>query len=129
MSSQNEFESLQNRKEGLEKELQSETEREKTLQEDVKIFEVKVAIKKLEEQLKAKHEAAEKLESKTKDLKTELEKPESAKTTEEQKPEAIEKVDEQEEKDLQVAVIPAENSQPAESQETEKEKQKKYRFF
>jgi len=121
--------SLETRKTELEDELQSLTEKEKTLKENVKALEVKVAIQKLEEKIKAKREDVEKLEFRQSDLEKESKEPAISETTDEREPEGEHKVEEEQEKDSAVTMVPFEGEEPAQSQELHKEGKKKHKFF
>ena len=122
-----EFENLEKKHAELESELQSLTEKEKALNENVKTLEVEVAIQKLEEKIRAKRKSVERLNSKKKKLEKELEEPETSKITEEPRPEDAEKVEGQE-TDVMVTVAPVESQEPAQSQEEREEKKEKSIF-
>jgi hypothetical protein len=124
-----ELANLEIREAELENKLQSLTEKEKTLKENVKALEVKVAIQKLEEKVKAKREAVEKLELRKSDLEKESKEPAISETTDEREPEGEQKVEEEQEKDSAVAMVSFESEEPAQSQELYREGKKKHKFF
>ncbi len=73
--SSTELEQIQKKKSELANELRSMEQREKALAEGIKILEEKFAIQELEEQVKAKRAALDRLESKRKELEKRIKEP------------------------------------------------------
>ena len=96
-----EIEELQNKKAGLEAELQSLTEQEQSLDDKVKILEEKLAIQELNMQINARRDAISQFTTRVKELEEKLENPwkeeaptqwqePSEQTEPEQEPETVE---------------------------------------
>jgi chromosome segregation ATPase len=114
-----EIENLRARKERLKDELQAEEQKEKSLQEDTEILEEKIEIRDLEKKLEARRESVTQLESKKRELQGQWEQPDKDTKKEEEPKEPSSQ--------LMVNVEPAYNPEPAQSDE--QNAQKKRRFF
>lgn len=129
-----EHDELQRKKAELEDELRSLAAKEKDLKENVKALEIKVEIRKLEDDLKAKREAVEKLESEKDKWALKLEKPASEAISEEAKPEEAPPEDwqmgvEEQETGVKVTAAPEGDEGPAQPQEEPKKEKRKRIFF
>jgi hypothetical protein len=121
-----EIETLRSRKEELRCELETETQKEKSLEESIQILEEKLAIRDLEEKLSARQESVRKLESKKTDLENQFSQPKT------QLPAQEEIVKNENPDEQSMGVLVQEEQVPiAESVESAEhsEKKKKHGFF
>lgn len=121
-----EIETLRSKKEELKCELEVEMQKEKSLEENIKILEEKLAIRDIEEKLEAKRESVEKLESIRNELELQFNQPKTQLSTEDD----AKKNEQQKEQStgLLVQEETVSNASPIESVEPS-EKKKKRGFF
>lgn len=114
-----EIESLRARNETVKAELQTEEQKEKSLQEDITILEEKIEIRDLEKKLEAKRESVKQLASRKSELQDKWDQPtqDTKKEDEPQEPPS----------QLMVNVEPACDHAPVQSDESNA--QRKRRFF
>lgn len=114
-----EIETLRSKKEELKCELEAEIQKEKSLEENIKILEEKLAIRDLEEKLEAKRESVKKLESIKNELESQYNQSKTLLSTEQQNEQST---------GLIVQEEPVSNTGSVESTEPS-EKKKKHGFF
>jgi predicted RNase H-like nuclease (RuvC/YqgF family) len=114
-----EIDDLRARKEKLRDELQTEEQKEKSLQEDIEVLEEKIEIRDLEKKLEAERESVKQLESRKSELQNIWNQPaQDTKKDEESKEQSPQ---------LTVNIEPTNNSEPIQTDEQNTEK--KRRFF
>jgi predicted RNase H-like nuclease (RuvC/YqgF family) len=114
-----EIDDLRARKERLKDELQTEEQKEKSLQEDIEVLEEKIEIRDLEKKLEAERESVKQLESRKSELQNIWNQPtQDTKKDEEPKEQSPQ---------LTVNIEPTNNSKPIQTDEQNAEK--KRRFF
>jgi chromosome segregation ATPase len=114
-----EIENLRARKERLKDELQTEEQKEKSLQEDIETLEEKIEIRDLEKKLETKRESVKQLESRKSELQDKWNQPAQNTKKDEESTEPSSQ--------LMVNVEPAYNPESIQSDEPNAEK--KRRFF
>jgi len=114
-----EIENLRVRKERLKDELQTEEQKEKSLQEDIEVLEEKIEIRDLEKKLEVERESVKQLESRKSELQDRWNQP-TQDTKKDEEPE-------EQSSQLAVNVEATNNSEPIQSDE--QNAQKKRRFF
>jgi chromosome segregation ATPase len=114
-----EIEMLRARKETLKGELQTEGQREKSLQEDIEILKEEIEIRGLEKELDTRRESVKQLESRKSELQGEWsQSTQDTRKNEESKAEPS--------NEPTVMVMPTENQQPLESEESGAQKKKRW---
>lgn len=121
-----EIETLRSKKEELKCELETEIQKEKSVEENIKILEEKLAIRDLKEKLGAKRESVKKLESIKAELESQFNQP-SVQLPSEDDAKKNEQLKEQS-TGLLMQEEPVANAKPVESTEPS-EKKKKHGFF
>jgi len=114
-----EIENLRVRKERLKDELQTEEQKEKSLQEDIEVLEEKIEIRDLEKKLEVERESVKQLESRKSELQDRWNQP-TQDTKKDEEPE-------EQSSQLAVNVEATNNSEPIHSDE--QNAQTKRRFF
>lgn len=112
-----EIEMLRARKETLKGELQTEGQREKSLQEDIDILKEKIEIRGLEKELETRHESVKQLESRKSELQGEW-----SQSTQETRKNGEPKAEPSTEPTIMV--MPTENHQPVGSEKSGAQKKK-----